>query len=131
MKKNNIEKWNIDYLHDFPSTLYIEGLHDDYEGFRILVKGGKPSKVYRISFDCHLGYRNFDESERLKSLTDFPCNAQEWCLFKSNNSSFIEWLVSESFEASFDKKEVTHYFVATPNDIVEVLATCEPKIEKL
>lgn len=130
MKKNNIEKWETE-IKDFPKEIFVEGLHDNYEGFRLVVRGGKPSRVYRISFDCHVGYRNFDESERLKLNSLFPSFTGGWSLFVSEKSDFIDWLVGESFEVHTKKEEITHYYIATPNDIVEVLATCEPKIEKL
>lgn len=130
MKKNNIVKWNIS-LVDFPKTIYIEGLYDDYEGFRVIVRGEKSSRLYRISFDnYYIGYRNFDESERIKSIPEFPMNSREWCLFKSQNSDFINWLVEESCGIQ-SKGDITHYYIMTPNDIVEILCLKEPKVELL
>lgn len=129
-KTNKIVKWDLS-LKGFPKTLYIEGLHDDYEGFRILIKGGNPSKLYRINFGTYyLGYRNFDESERLKSLHLFPCDCREWSLFKTKDSDFIDWLVDES-KGIQSKDEITHYFIVTPNDMVEILCLSEPTIEEL
>ncbi len=130
MRQNSIIKWDVS-LKGFPKTIHIEGLHDDYEGFRVIVRGGNPSKVYRINFETYyLGYRNFDESERLKSLSIFPFDSREWCLFKTEDSDFIDWVVDES-EGIQMKEDITHFFIATPNDMVEVLCLREPIIEKL
>ena len=128
--KNKIEMWQTK-IDNFPNEIFVEGLHDDYEGFRLIVRGGKPSRVFRIRFESHLGYRNFDESERLKLISLFPSSSNGWSLFKTENSSFIDWIVEESYEAHVTRDEITHYFVVTPNDIVEILTTEEPIIEIL
>jgi|SRR5690606_9599280 len=112
---NNIKTWYPKLDEKFPNSIVIDGIHDDYEGFRILVRGGEPSKVYRISFGFdYLGYRNFDESERLRTIPDFPKNSREWCLFKSDESSFIDWMVHES-KGIHSLDEITHFYIATSN----------------
>jgi len=126
---NEIIKWNPK-ISNFPKTIYIEGLYDDYEGFRILVKGGDPSQMYKIVFDNYLGYRNFDEGERIKSFDSYPANSQEWCLFISKDSKFIDWVIDES-EGFVSKDNVIHFHIITPNDVIEVLSYEEPKIEQL
>lgn len=126
-----IEKWMPLSVKKFPKTIYVEGLHDDYEGFRVVVKSENPSKVFCIKFDSYyLGYRNFNESERLKSLPLFPENSREWCLFKSTKSKFIEWVVNESQGVQSGEK-ITHYFIVTSDDIIEILCLKEPVIEEL
>ena len=124
-----IKKWEVN-IFDFPQTVNVEGIHDDYEGFRIILRGGNPSRVYKLSFENYLGYRNFDESYRLKSLNMFPNNSREWCLFISKDSDFINWAVIES-EGFQTKEKIIHFYIATPNDIVEVLSFEEPEIEEL
>ncbi len=127
---SKIVKWETS-IENFPNAITIDGLYDDYEGFRILVRGGKPSNVYRISFgDYYLGYRNFDESERLKSLSQFPVNCREWSLFKADDSDFIDWVHSESNHIQL-KEDITHFYIVTQNDIVEILCLKEPIIEEL
>lgn len=127
---SKIKKWENE-IKDFPSTIQVEGLYDDYEGFRILLRGGTPSRVYRVNFgDYYLGYRNFDESERLKSLPFFPLNTREWCLFKSTDSDFTNWIIEES-NGIQEKDDVTHYYIVTPNDVIDVLCLKEPIIEEL
>lgn len=130
MKTNTIEKWIVE-IEDFPSDIFVNGLYDDFEGFRILVKGGNNSRIYRISFDSALGYRNFDESERLNMLNDFPTSKDGWSLFKTKDSEFIDWIVKESFEVHVKREEITHYYIVTPNDIIEILSTTLPSIERM
>ena len=126
---SKIKKWKS-VISDFPQTVNVEGIHDDYEGFRIILRGGKPSRVYKLSFQNYLGYRNFNESYRLKSFDSYPVNSQEWCLFISKESEFIDWVVDQS-EGFLSKEKIIHFYIATPNDIVEVLSFDEPEIEEL
>lgn len=124
----DIKKWIP--LSDIPERLYLEGLHDDYEGFRLLLKGEGNSKMLRISFQFNLGFRNFDESDRLKTLNLIPELCSKWSLFKVKDSTFTKWVIEESLE-KYTNEELIHYIIATPNDIVEVLSMSEPKVEWL
>ena len=56
MQKNSFKKWEP--LPGLPEEMYLEGLHNDYEGFRLLLKGdGDQAKMLRITFDPVLAYR--------------------------------------------------------------------------
>ncbi len=126
-----IEKWEP--LPNIPSKLYLEGLHDDYEGFRVLLKGeAKSNRMLRIYFPTHLAYRNVDETNRLKTLVDYPILATMlWSLFVSKDDDFINWVATESAGIICDTTQYRNYIIATPNDIVEIISNEEPIIEWL
>lgn len=125
---NKIIKWES-RITDFPNTIHILGVYDDFEGFRIVVRGDNNS-LYKFKFENYLAYRNADEGARLKSLQLFPTNSREWCLFKSYQSDFIEWIVTES-NGIYTIDQITHYIFMTPNDVIEILSLDEPEIEEL
>lgn len=126
-----IEKWKPFEAADFPADIQVEALHDDYEGFRVIVKGGISSEVYKIDFsDLYLGYRNFDESERLKFINSFPKDLRGWSLFLLTDSEFINWLTKESLEI-LSKDELKHFVIFTGDDIIEVLTLKDPVVTKL
>lgn len=131
MIKNEIEiiKWEPDFIN-FPNTIHVTSLIDDYEGFRVVVKDEKSSNYFRFMFDNYISYRNTDEGARLKSLNLFPYNSREWCLFKAKKSDFIDWIVEES-GGIYLQDSITHYFFVTPNDIIEILSLEEPKLDEL
>ncbi len=57
-----IIKWNP-FSSKKTESIYCEGLHDDYEGFRILLTAEeKASDMLRLSFENALYYQNRDES---------------------------------------------------------------------
>jgi hypothetical protein len=65
--ENFFKKWEP--LKNIPRILYCEGIHDDYEGFRILLIGeNERSPVLRIMFDAARSYRNTDEGDLLKTI---------------------------------------------------------------
>ena len=121
---NNIEKWIP--LNDIPEILYIDSIIDDYNGFRIIVTGEeKESKRFELNFENYYGYRNFNESERLRTLNDTPELTIKWSLFKAYNTDLIQWIVEESL-GIVETSSVEHYVIATPDDILEVLSSSPP-----
>jgi hypothetical protein len=86
--------------------------------------------MFRIKFESYLGYQNFDESDRLNSLDYFPVNTREWCLFKSNNSDYIDRVMKET-AGKYDAGEIIHFAIVTSNDIIDILALKEPIVEDL
>jgi hypothetical protein len=58
------KKWEP--LEGIEAELWVEALHDDYEGLRIILRGNPvKSPVLRITFRHYYMYRNADESYRL------------------------------------------------------------------
>lgn len=80
---------------NFPKCVSVKGLYDDSQGFRIVFSDNDSPNEFNVIFDNYIAYRNSDEGARLKSHALFPNNSREWCLFKTNQSEFIDWLVQK------------------------------------
>jgi len=128
INNTDIVKWNPLKLKG-SVLMYLEGLHDDYEGFRLVLKGEKEEdKCVKLLFESNLGYRNLDESQRLKTLNENPILTEKWSFYKTNKSLFLDWFKNESYNV-YDSKEITHYIITTPNDIIDIISDEEPIVE--
>jgi hypothetical protein len=123
-------KWEP--VEGIENEIWVEALHDDYEGLRILLKGSSESSgVLSISFPQYYGYRNVDESYRDKLWQTGDFEERDWSLFKTTASEFIEWLFEQS-GGVYSKEEMVHYVVKTGADVIEVVANLTPpKVEWL
>ena len=130
MKEYNITQWKP--THDIPQQLYLEELCDNYDGLTLLLKGKNTSdKLLKINFTTRLGYRNIDETYRLRTLNLYPDLTAQWSLFKSKDDSCINFIVSESTGTIETSEPYINYIICTPNDILEVVASEEPSVEWL
>ena len=127
---------NIELWFPFPDIsskqrFYCEGVHDDYEGFRILLKGANPeSKMLRLSWENALFYQNRDEcyftfQSEYQGKFDFPHP-----FYQIIGSNLIERFHQESARAYADWA-IKHYSIYTCNDCIDVLSALEPKAEVL
>ena len=115
-------------IDDLSGSLYLEGLYDDYEGFRLLLKGeGEQQKMLRIMFDPALAYRNTDESDLLRTIGK---GLGEWSLFTVEHSDYLAWFNKES-HGIHESENIVHYAIYTPNDCLDVLSIYPPKVEWL
>jgi hypothetical protein len=123
-------KWEP--VEGIENEMWVEALHDDYEGLRVLLKGSSGSSgILSISFPQYYGYRNFDESFRDKLWGKDSFETRNWSLFKTSSSEFIDWLVEES-GGVYNKEEMLHYVIKTGADVIEVVAKLvPPKVEWL
>ncbi len=130
MKKNIFKKWEP--IQDIPGEIYLEGLYDDYEGFRLLLKGGDQfSKMMRIKFDSVLLYRNIDEGDLLSyPRVDEPKNQKMWCLYVVFKSDLLQWFHDVS-QNIYEEDKLVHYAIYTPNDCIDIISFFEPKVEWL
>ena len=127
MEKDVFENWVP--TQNVPNRLYCEGLHDDFEGLQILLKGEKdPSPILRITFEAPLVYRNTDEGNRLRTLHQSTSASSS--LLSVRNSSFSDWFVEEC-SGIYDISEITHYVIFTADDFIDVLSNSEPEVEWL
>lgn len=112
-------------IEDDPNNFNIEGLHNDYEGFRIIMRTRKPiDRVLKLSFDAPLLFRSIDEGDRLK-LWSNETLITKYTFFRVKNSSLIEWLTDESLEVR-KTDNLAHYLIASSNDIIDVICHDEP-----
>jgi len=128
MKQEILKKWEpIDHL---PEEMYLEGLHDDYEGFRLLMKGKNPQdKMLRIHFEVPLVYRNIDEGDYLL-YSPVKNESAKSTFYTIENSQYLEWFHKESLDMHKSEK-IIHYAIYTPNDCIDILSPWSPKVEWL
>lgn len=113
-----------DYFH-------CEGVLDDYEGFRVLARGGsKSSPMYRILFDTVVAYSSVEESSCFNDPRRAPGFASKNCCFRVEKS----WYLSELHEISSGVREgedIHHYALYFSNQCIDVLAYGQPKVANL
>ena len=123
--ENKLVAWNP--IKEIPRILYCEGIHDDYEGFRVLLKGrGVGDRVLRIMFNGLVAYRNINESYRLTSL---PPNGTG-TLFRVENSSWIPWICKESGGVLIPEN-LNHFAIYTPEDFLDIVDDSVPRVDWL
>jgi hypothetical protein len=130
MKKNSFKKWEP--LSGLPEEMYLEGLHNDYEGFRLLLKSrGDQAKMLRITFDPVLAYRGIDEGD-LISYQRFneDDDLGRWAFFIVNSSDYLEWF-NQSSQGIHEGEGVVHYAIYTPDDCLDILSAYPPDVEWL
>lgn len=122
------KKWNL--IEEDTNNFQTESIHDDYEGFRIIIRSFSPTDiVFKISVDAPVLYRNIDEGDRLKSLNEQEMLSR-YSFLKVENSSLIKWLINETLEIK-KEEDLNHYVIASKNDVIDIICYEEPKIEKL
>ena len=117
------KEWEV--TKHWPPNLYLQALHDGYEGFRLLED--EKTGVFRLSFDSHLAYRNIDEGNRLRSLPALTkTRTSIVTIYEVENSEWLRWFREESC-GQYDRQKMYHWTIATPNDLIDVLSL-EPPI---
>ena len=126
--KPKYQKWIP--VESIPTRMYCEAVHDDYEGFRILLKGEDPkSPVLRVSFESVLSYRNIDEGNLLRTL-DLIRDREIHPLYTVQNSSWLKWFHEESYNIHVNS-DIVHYSIMTHDDCIDILSEFEPTVEWL
>lgn len=116
-------------IEDLPKPMYVEAIHDDYEGFRILLKGEEvSSRMIRISFEGKLSYRNTDESYLLKIWNSMEKELAGENFYIVENSSYIDFF-NEMTGNLYSDWKIKHYAIYTISDCIDVLSTNPPIIE--
>ncbi len=111
--------------------MFVDGLYDDYEGFRILLRGEALSaNVLRIGFEAHLSYRNTDESFMLKVWNSIPQGQLGEIFYIIENSDYIKSF-NEMTGNLYDDWSITHYGIYTTSDCIDIISTDIPTVEWL
>ena len=117
-------------LPDLLFPIYLEALHDDSEGFRLLLRAeGNAGKTLRIVFNPALSYRNTDEGDLLKMLPNIEGLGKS-TLFTVRNSEYLVWFHGMSV-GRHEEENIIHYAIYTPNDCVDALSAYPPIVEWL
>jgi len=89
------KKWTP--VDSIPKRMYCEAIHDDYEGFRILLRGEDLTlPMLRLSFESVLLYRNMDEGSMLRTL-DLIKDIEIFPLYIVDNSDLMNWFHEENY----------------------------------
>jgi hypothetical protein len=117
------KKWEP--IKSIPASLYCEGIHDDYEGFRILLKGeDQNASILRIKFESALAYRNVEDGKRSKTQ-DLLSDAKDFSLYTVINSKWLNWFSEENY-GMYDGLNLVHYAILSLNDWIDVLSAEQP-----
>jgi len=110
---------------------YCEGLHDDYEGFRVLLSGEeKSAPTVRLLFDNVYFYQNRDEG---KFIVHEPSEGQfefPHPFYILENSSLLNRFHEESSDI-YSEQRIKHFAIYTANDCIDVLSVDNPATERL
>lgn len=112
-------------LEGVPDVLYVEAIHDDYEGFRVMLKGLGNACTLRLTFESAVAYRNINESFRARTWGARSSHIGLPSLRLVEHSRWLEWLVEES-GGILDARKLTHYAIYTPEDCIDVVTEFEP-----
>jgi len=129
-EKDLITVWRP--VEDLPEQMFVEALYDDYEGFRILLRGEKPdSKMLRVAFEDRLSYRNADETYLSKFWFSTPKETFRSNFFTVENSSYIDYFEEMSEGLHPSNWVIIHYAIYTQRDCIDILSYVPPNIEWL
>ena len=111
--------------------MYVEGIYDDYEGFRILLRGEQStSQTLRVSFKTKLSYRVSDESYLLATWDSIEKDALGKIFYVVENSVYIGSFNTMSRQIYADWP-IAHYAIYTTADCLDILTTTKPISEWL
>ena len=124
-------KWEP--VNQIPNLLYIDKLEYSKEGLKIFLKE-EPNNMTRrlkIRFKYFLGFRNFDETYRLKTISEDENFSMQtpWTLFVAEKDEFINWINVETYDMFEGVRSFKNYIIATPDDILEIITDSEPIAE--
>lgn len=129
MEPEVFEAWSP--VEEVPRILYVEAMHDDYEGLRVLLRGrGDPdAPLLRLIFESVVGYRNVNESYRLATWAAHDMT-QHPTLLIVKHSKWIEQLRIDA-GGVLDDEELTHYAIYSPEDCIDVVSAFPPDVHWL
>lgn len=114
-----------------PPRLYLEAVHDDYEGLRFLLQGeGRSGPTLRLTFESPIGYRSINESYRSRTWGSISDMKSLSTLLIVANSEWVQWLVQEA-GGVLRVEALTHYAIYTPEDCVDIVTEFPPTAEWL
>lgn len=103
-------------------SVSVEGVIDDWEGFRILLRDHDTDRIIRIAFDSEVAYLRRDESDLVGD------GLGRGCFYRVMDSEFAARFRTDTVRQF---GELKHFAIVTDVHCVDVLATDEPKIDCL
>jgi len=124
-RKKHFNRWLP--LVDAPTKIEIEAIHDDREGFRIILLGGiQRDCSILIQFDDPPIYRYCTENYQSLSLFE----PGEWCFYRTEDSDVIRELHLETM-GIYEGHPFVHYIILASNARVEVVTERQPIVNLL
>lgn len=120
--EERFERWEpIDGL---ASKMFLEALHDDREGFRLILRSAEPkARALRILFDAPLCYRGAQEAYLLRQIYEAH-DIYPWPIFIVRNSRYAKWFYAQATDAI--DRDGHHYHIAAIDEIIDVLSARPP-----
>lgn len=121
-------KWNpLPQLED--KGLYVEAVHDDWEGFRIWfgLENRNAGVVAIVKFESVLLYTNSDESYRLLGIKNSEQVKFPHLFWKVEQSELLKEFHRQSVQI-YEGWNITHYAFLSASDCVDVLSVNEPTL---
>lgn len=129
MKSNNIKKWEP--IDNLPPELFLDSITDNYEGLSITLRGEDSDDAIFLQFGLFVfSYQNTVETCVLKSLDDNPLLKLAWPLFVNDDSSYIDWLVKQSYKI-IESEPKLHYIIKHADGIIDVITSQKPEAKWL
>ena len=105
----------------------IEGLIDDWEGFRVLLRDHETDRLMRVAFGSHVAYQCRDESD-LEGEAERSEGLGRGCFYRVRNSEFEQRLRADSARRY---GTLHHFAIVTDTQCVDVMAKDEPIVDQL
>lgn len=129
MKKEQWHQWSP--FNDFPNKIWFVSLLQNWNGLKIQFESDDEQRIEVIFGHSALSYRVTDEGDLLQTLdfwsSEYGNEFFSWALYKSSNSSYINWFHEESCE-KFEGESLEHYVFITPNEIIEIISANPPQV---
>ncbi|MCX2454370.1 hypothetical protein OQX61_24085 [Pedobacter sp. PLR] len=126
MKSENLSKWEP--IENIPSELFLDSIIDDYKGVNVILRGENSEEAISIEFGLFvLSYQSTTESCILKDLDDNILLKSIWPLFVTDDSSYINWLVKQSYRI-IEGESKLHYIIKHADGMIEVVSTQAPEV---
>lgn len=129
------EQWSRwEPISNLAKSYYIESIHDDRQGFKIILCNEKSkNKAVEIMFeDSVYAYASTDDTSVGTIINQLYLEYgsafyQGWTLFKVSNSTYIQRLSEQSYGV-ISARPLIHFSFVTIDSILDVISDYEPKV---
>lgn len=127
MTSEKLKKWVP--IKNIPNELYLDDITDDFNGLTITLRGENSDDAILIQFGLFsLSYQSRTETCVLKSLDDYLMLKSAWPLFIDDDSSYIDWLVKQSYNI-IGTESKAHYIIKHADGIIDIVSTRAPEVK--
>lgn len=129
MKSKNLKKWEP--VDKIPVELFLDSIIDNHEGLTIALRGEDSDDVILMQFGLFvLSYQSTTETCILKALDDCAMLKSPWPIFVTEDSGYIEWLVTQSYKI-IEHEPKLHYIIKHADGLIDIISSQEPSVKWL